>query len=175
MKDWKVLLSICLMVCALLWGAYYLGGKMKARDIALMPKDTVTTVVVAPHVFPPAVLTPNPAPVSIRLVVDRKITDSLISSCGEKDSLIASLMSTKGTEQRFMSKDPTGLDISGDLTVMFSPLEDHFLTQITLDTVKVPERVVYITTPPIIETRIGWGWIAGSLGVGVIIGALVTQ
>jgi hypothetical protein len=171
--SWQWIAGICLMVCALLWGAYYLGGEMKERNLALAPKDTTISIVVAPHVLPKPVVTPNPAPVIIRIPADTKIVDSLILIVSDKDSLIRTLMSTKGTEQRFVSKDPTGLEVSGDLTILFSPVEDHFLTQITLDTLKVPDRVITIHEPPIIEEVTDWKGIVIAGSTGLVLGAFL--
>ena len=174
--SWQSIVGLILLVCALLVGAYYLGGEIKERDIALLPRDTTTTIVVAPHVLPPATVTPNPAPAKpIKPTVkERLIVDSLISRIANRDSLIRSLMSNVGTEQSFMSKDPTGLDVSGDLTILYSPMESHFLTQVTLDTIKVPVKVVTVTQT-LVEDRLAWEWIVSAAAVGAVVGALVKQ
>lgn len=149
---------------------------MKERSLAAAPKDTVTSIVVVPHVLPKPVLTPNPAPAKPRLDLTLKDSvETLIATIANKDSLIRDLMSTTGTEQRFVSKDPTGLDVSGTLTIVHSPLEHHFLTQIELDTIRVTDRIITIHEPPIIEEVIRWEWVAEGIVGGIIIGALLAQ
>ena len=172
--NWKYATALCLLVVAAFTAVYYLGRHTMAVEVAGKPavRDTVTYKDTL--WLPPATVTPNPSPAKPRPDLTLKDSvETLIATIANKDSLIRSLMSTQGTEQEFVSKDPTGLDISGEITVLYSPLSRDFLTHITLNPVLVPVKIVTITYPPIIETTTPWGWLAGALGAGVIIGVFL--
>ncbi len=171
--NWKAQLGIGLLVVAVavagvwLWRDSVWRGRIQGAPVT---RDTL--VVVAPHVLPKPTVTPNPAPVTIIQKPDSARVDSLLRLVSNRDSLIFALVATAGTQQSFASKDPTGLTVSGDLTVLYSPLERHFATDIVLDTIRVPVKTITIEKM-VVEERASLESIAISGAVGIVLGAFL--
>lgn len=150
-----------------LWRDSVWRGKIASSPVK---RDTIT--VVAPYVPPKPIVTPNPAPVTIVIPPDTRKVDSLSAACANKDSLLEVLMSTVGTQQKFASKDPTGLDISGELTILYSPIPREFATDVLLDTVHVPVPLV-TETKTVVDEQVSWTGVVISGSVGMVLGAFL--
>lgn len=173
--NWKAQLGIGLLVVAVAIAGVWLWRDSVWRGrIAGAPAQRDTVYFVEPHTLPPAVVTPNPSPVTVVIRPDSSRVDSLLRLVTNRDSLIRALVATKGAEQSFSSKDPTGLTVSGDLTVLFSPLEDHFLTEVTLDTVQVPVKFITVEHT-VVNKTVSWEWILTAACVGGVVGSLLTK
>ena len=173
MKPW-VWIILGLAALALNdWGFYHWG--METEKVRWMEgggwPDTAHSV--APVPPPPVVVKPNPAPARPRpdLTNARKV-DSLLAVISNKDSAISALLVTQGTGQLFEAHDPTGLAVIGEITILYSPVERHFLTQFILDSVKVPVTTVTVTHT-IVERETEWGYVVAGVIVGTAGGALM--
>ena len=174
--DWKVQLGIALLLVIVAVAGTWYGVDSKWRVRLAETPSVRDTVRITEWVnVPPPVITPNPAPAKPRPdLTDKRRADSLIAVVSDKDSLIRELSQVQGTEQAFKSADPTGLTVSGTLAVIYSPLERHFLTHITLDSLKIPATTVTVTQT-IIEDRIAGEWLVAVGAVGMVVGVLIAK
>ena len=171
--NWKAQLGIGLFVVGIAVAGVWLWRDSVWRERLNVPAVRDTVTVVAPYVPPKPTVKPNPAPV-VKVIRDRAREDSLLSQISNRDSLMRFLLSTVGTQQRFTSTDPTGLDISGDLTILYSPIERHFATDIVLDTVHISVNTITITQT-IVEERVNWLWVAVGYAAGIVTVGLVAR
>ena len=117
---------------------------------------------------------PNPAPAKPRPdLTQTKIADSLILVISNKDSLIASLLTTQYVEQKYSARADS-VTVVGRLEVLYYPLNREFVTDVHIDSLVVPESVREVIR--YVEVReFDWKLVVGALGVGVVIGSLVAQ
>lgn len=154
MKDWRVILSVCLVVVGFLTGAYYLGRHTMALDVAATPAVRDTTVIVKRDTVK--------VPVIHADTVYVKTVDSTVVVprwwVAKADTTIDNV------KMHMEYNSPLPLSTRGffsDIDIQLPPRIDSVRT------------VTVIETKTVIEEKMAWPWIFGALGAGVIVGALL--
>ena len=167
--KWQSTLVLCLVGIGLLVGAYFYGHYQGVRSAVHAPADTSSTVTPTPVVPPPVEVKPNPAPAKPRPdLTQTKIADSLILVIQNKDSLLASLLTTQYVEQNYSTRADS-VTVVGRLEVLYYPLNREFVTDVHIDSLVVPDRVITIIRTIETET-FNWHALSAALAGGIAIG-----
>lgn len=170
MKPWVIAVLGALLLAGYGFGMFK-WGVWHTKEAYADEGPWIETVRETVLTFPPAMVAPNPAHATPRPdLTDRRRVDSLIASNANKDSLINALSEAQFIPQAFRTaKDST--TIVGRLEILYFPLDRVALTDVFVDSLTVPERVITIIKT--VETvRIDWGWMVAGVAVGVVAGGI---
>ena len=165
--KWQSTLVLCLVGIGLLVGVYFYGHHQGVQSAVHAPADTSSTVTPTPVVPPPVEVKPNPAPAKPRPdLTQTKIADSLILVIQNKDSLLASLLTTQYAEPMFTA-DSAGFRIVGRLPILYYPLNREFAFEVKIDSLRIPETVREIVRY-VVQKETDWKWTTAIAGVIVV-------
>lgn len=167
--SWKSVLTLCLVGIGLLLGAYFYGHYQGKLSVVHAPADTSSSVTPTPIAPPETVyVRPNPVPAKPRPdLTDKRRVDSLTAVVLNKDSLIASLLTTQYAEPTFTA-DSAGFRIVGRLPILYYPPNREFAFEVKIDSLTVPASVREIVRY-VVQKEMDWTWTTAIAGATVVL------